>query len=166
MSRRREAKTSKNKKSFSRIMDLSSQKLSVRKSLSPCIFIISVILNTVWWVKECKSHKMDFISKLRRTNWLPRTSHRPDCALNLQLLFSHLNLSDLGTDYLPCYKDIRMTKFWQWGAIFVEAGWILFTCATILHIKHKENLVWLPVWQFFPYNLTYQINLISLANPL
>lgn len=101
------------KNSFSRIRDLTSQTLLVfailQKSLYPCIFIIRVILNAIWWVKEHKRHKMCFIRKLRRTKWLSWVSHNPDCTLNLQPLLTYINFSDSGADY--CH--VTMTSGWQ-----------------------------------------------------
>lgn len=100
--------------------------------ISPRMAITQVIiLNALPWIKECKNQKRGF-----SRSWEKASSHLGfPIAPSIHLIYSHclpISFSPIKEQTIATYKEIRLAKAWQRGAIFVEAEWTSSGCITII----------------------------------
>ena len=67
------------------------------------------------------------LGRAQRPSWI---FHSPDCLLNLQPLFTHLNFSASGADCCPVIKTSGWQKSGNEGLFFAESEWTSSTHAT------------------------------------
>lgn len=136
-------------------------------SLHQRLCVIGVILNVLWWVKECKSWNTGLVREPGRTKRPSWVFHNSDCLFCLQPLSARLHFPTSGADRCHVVRTSRWQKPGNEGpsCFSPEEQWTSSTCHNFT-MQHKEGLVLLLIWQCFSCNVTYQISPISLLGNL